>query len=84
MTKHAKHIFESVIALDGIPGITAGTKGLVTGTGFRSLSILWDGKTQPADYERPAIDFKLQDIKALPSPAKRVSKPKKTEVSPAV
>lgn len=84
MTKRRGHIFESVIALAGIPAVNPGTKGLVTCVGYRSMSILWDGRTQPADYEKPAILGMIQDAPKEPRPANRVSKSKKVEVPPAV
>lgn len=79
MTKRKERILESVIALTGIPAVNPGTKGLVTCIGYRSLSILWDGRVQPADYEKPAILSMIQDAPEEPRPAKRVSKHKKVE-----
>jgi hypothetical protein len=84
MSKRKEHTFESVIALKGIPCIAAGTKGLVTGQEYRSISILWEGRTLPVDYERPGIEAMIQEAPKAQRPANRVSKPKKTEVSPAV
>ena len=84
MGKRKERIFDSVVALAGIPAVTEGTKGLVTSTGYRSLSILWEGRTQPADYERPGIEAMIQEVKPEPRPANRVSKPKKVEPPAAV
>lgn len=84
MTKRREHIFESVIALAGIPSVAPGTKGIVTCVGYRSMSILWESRTQPADYEKPAILGMIQDAPKEPRPANRVSKPKKIEATPTV
>jgi hypothetical protein len=84
MSKHKQHTFESVIALEGIPAVTAGTKGLVTSIGYRSMSILWEGRTFPVDYERPGIEVLIQEAPTDKSPVKRVSKSKKVEAPPTV
>lgn len=79
MSRRTKTTFENVIALRGVQGVTEGTKGLVTGSGFRSMSILWTGRTIPSDYERPGIDVLIVKVKAEPRPANQVSKHKKTQ-----
>jgi hypothetical protein len=84
MKKHIDRVFDHVIALATVPAIQPGQKGIITGISYRSLAILWEGRTQPANYERPAIDAKVKRVKLDSVPANRVSKHKKVDAQPPV
>lgn len=83
MSKQKEHLFDNVIALDGIPVIEKGHKGVITGLTYRSINVLWSGRVIPVSYDRLIIEGKLKADATEPSPTKRVSKRKKTDVTAA-